>query len=125
MKPEIEEIRKYWINPETKRAWDIFASSSEALYTAKIDIPALLSALEAAQEENRRLREALNKLYELVLHEVDYKTFENGVTDASGLIDEGRVRACETIEAARLALARPEKDAKNESPSPGWFLEGE
>lgn len=55
------------------------------------------------QSRIRELEEALGWLYQLCIH-ANEGAFTNGVTDATGSIDEGDVRAGEFIDAARKAL---------------------
>lgn len=104
---EIEEIRKYWIDPETKRAWDIFADSSKAFYAAKKDIPTLLSALEAAQEENKGLREAVKEY--LAIHSEPDIPLEDAIEEArknNGWLH----RSLSALEKMEQALSRTEKE---------------
>lgn len=51
---------------------------------------------------------ALRDLYELCTCGASPDAFRNGVTDSSGSIDEGDVRASDRIHAARAAIAKAE-----------------
>ena len=84
----------------------------DAAYIATFDPPtvrALLTELSALRESEARMREALGGLYELCIVGASPDAFKNGVTDSTGMIDEGDVRACELIDRARAALAQGER----------------
>ncbi len=55
-------------------------------------------------DQNQLLREAMERLVCMCEH---YGDFRNGVTDPTGSIDEGVIRATEVIRAARAALDAP------------------
>lgn len=64
--------------------------------------------LAATIEWAEQMRRALKKLQALVQHETDLpRSAQNGVTDETGTIDEGVVRAGEVLEEVRLALSEP------------------
>lgn len=54
------------------------------------------------------LLEALRDLYDLCTLGASNDAFRNGVTDSSGTIDEGDVRASNRLDAARAAIALAE-----------------
>lgn len=126
---------------------------SHTIVNQALEIKRLTKELEAAQEENKGLRE-------------EYKEFADGIAAQTLAQDERETALEEKLEASRQeaawsmealniaakdmckgratfdeseyksfvtgwmvranqALARTEKEAKNEPPSPGWFLEGE
>lgn len=54
-------------------------------------------------DENKALREGLDRLLELITN-ANEGAFKNGVTDSTGAIDEGEVRASEYIDSAYALL---------------------
>jgi hypothetical protein len=60
----------------------------------------------AIKEEVERMREALERLLDLVTLGASGDAFSNGVTDSTGTIDEGDVIAGCIIDEARAALAQ-------------------
>ncbi len=62
-------------------------------------------ALKEARAECERLREALAGLFDLCLN-ANAGAWRNGVTDATGTIDEGEVHASDYLDRARAALAQ-------------------
>jgi hypothetical protein len=60
----------------------------------------MLEAVEKAEDERDRLRKALRDLLDLCSH----ADFKNGVTDATGTMDEGEHWAAVSIDRARAAL---------------------
>ncbi|WP_182342676.1 hypothetical protein [Comamonas koreensis] len=62
--------------------------------------------LEAVREKDARINELVDALRGITEMCEFHGDFSNGVTDPTGTIDEGNVRACEFIHAARAALAK-------------------
>ena len=68
------------------------------IVAARNQIPRLIAEIE-------RLREALAGLFDLCLN-ANAGAWRNGVTDATGTIDEGEVHASDYLDRARAALAQ-------------------
>lgn len=62
--------------------------------------------LEAAREKDASINELVDALRGITEMCEFHGDFSNGVTDPTGTIDEGNVRACEFIHAARATLAK-------------------
>lgn len=84
-------------NPNEMRA---MATPSRCEYEIR---QALLQAADQA-EELAKLRDVAGRLYALCSYHAKPGAFANGVTDSTGLIDEGEVWAGRTLDLAREAL---------------------
>ena len=83
-------------------------ANSDYIVWAANSTPKLESRIAELEAERDRLRNALDDLLHLCMH-ASKDAFSNGVTDCSGTIDEGDVRAGAIIDEARKALQPKEQ----------------
>jgi hypothetical protein len=71
-----------------------------------VDSHGLPDDLWRQREGRAEIIDCLETLYELCAVEATPRAFANGVTDSTGTIDEGEVRAGERLDEARRLIAR-------------------